>query len=106
MKKFDFNNYNTIEDCVNYDGFIAPNGNFYKVSVCNKHKPTHNEWADKYVLEKLNYVKELANPSGSFLYTMSRLKSKLEILIHFYGYVYYGHSLHDRTLLLYILIMI
>lgn len=28
---------------------------------------------------------------------MSRLKSKLEILMHFYGYIYYGHNLHDRA---------
>lgn len=97
MNKFDFNKYTNVEDCINYDGFIAPGGEFYRVSVCNKHKPTHNEWADKFVLEKLDYIKELARASGSFLYTMSRLKSKLEILMHFYGYIYYGHNLHDRV---------
>lgn len=97
MNKFDFNKYTNVEDCINYDGFIAPGGEFYRVSVCNKHKPTHNEWADKFVLEKSDYVKELTRASGSFLYTMSRLKSKLEILMHFYGYIYYGHNLHDRA---------
>ena len=97
MNKFDFNKYTDVEDCINYDGFIAPSGEFYRVSVCNKHKPTHNEWADKYVLEKSDYVKELTRASSSFLYTMSRLKSKLEILMHFYGYIYYGHNLHNRA---------
>lgn len=97
MNKFDFNKYTNVEDCINYDGFIAPGGEFYRVSVCNKHKPTHNEWADKFVLEKLDYIKELTRASGSFLYTMSRLKNKLEILMHFYGYIYYGHNLYDRA---------
>ena len=37
------NNINIIK---NYDGFIDPEGNFYKVSKKNKHNPTHIEWPD------------------------------------------------------------
>ena len=81
------------EELGKYDGFIAPNGDFYIVSEKNKHSPTHFEWADYFVTHKTNYIKNLANPSGSFLYTISRLKTKQDILIHFYGFIYYGHDL-------------
>lgn len=85
-----------INEMTKYDGFIAPDGGFHRVSIKNKHKPTHNEWADKYVVNKLNYIKLLANPSESILYTLSRLKDKQDVLIHFYGYVYLGHDSYDR----------
>ena len=79
-----------------YDGFISPNGDFYIVSKKNKHTPTHYEWADYYVVNETNYIKNLANPNGSFLYTISRLKTKQDILIHYYGFVYYGHDAMNR----------
>lgn len=85
-----------INEAKEYDRFIAPDGGFYKVSVKNKHTPTHNEWADKYVVSKLNYIKLLANPSKSLLYALSSLREKQDILIHFYGYVYFGHDSYDR----------
>lgn len=85
-----------INEAKEYDGFIAPDGGFYKVSIKNKHKPTHIQWADKFVVSKLNYIKLLANPSESLLYELSRLKNKQDILIHFYGYVYFGHDSYDR----------
>lgn len=86
-----------INEMKKYDGFIAPDGGFYKVSKIHKHKPSHIAWADKYVTTKLNYIKLLVNPTNSFLYTISRLKNKQDILIHFYGYIYYGHDAFDRS---------
>ena len=89
-----------INEIAKYDGFIAPDGSFYKVSIKNKHNPTHIEWAEEYVTKRLDYVKYLANPSGSFLYTISRLDNKQDILIHFYGYIYYGHDAESRKAIL------
>ena len=80
----------------NYDGFIDPEGNFYRVSLRNMHVPTHIEWADKFVIKKLDYIKHLSNPSGSFLLTMTKLKDKQDVLIHFYGFIYYGHDAYTR----------
>lgn len=85
-----------INEIAKYDGFIAPDGSFYKVSIKNKHKPTHIEWADYFVTRKLDYVKRLANPQGSLLYIISRLDNKQDVLVHFYGYVYYGHDAASR----------
>lgn len=94
-KEFYINEFlplNDINKIKVYDGFISPEGEFYPVSIKNKHNPTHHEWAYYYVTKKLDYIKKLSNPTGSFLYTISRLKSKQDILIHFYGYIYYGHD--------------
>lgn len=99
MNKVDIKTFEPIYDtneASKYDGFIAPDGGFYKVSVKNMHIPTHNQWADNYVVSKLNYIKLLANPSASLLYILSNLKDKQDILIHFYGYVYFGHDAYDR----------
>lgn len=85
-----------INEIAKYDGFIAPDGSFYKVSIKNKHKPTHIEWADYFVTRKLDYVKRLANPQGSLLYIISRLDNKQDVLVHFYVYVYYGHDAASR----------
>ena len=85
-----------------YDWFISPKGDFYIVSEKYKHMPTHYEWADYFVTKETDYIRNLANPSGSFLYTLSRLKSKEDILIHFYGFIYYGHdSLSRNPILIY-----
>ena len=85
-----------INEIAKYDGFIAPDGSFYKVSIKNKHKPTHIEWADYFVTRKLDYVKRLTNPQGSLLYIISRLDNKQDVLVHFYGYVNYGHDAASR----------
>lgn len=86
-----------LKEIKKYDGFIAPDGSFYKVSKIHKHKPSHIAWANKYVTTKLDYIKFLSNPTKSFLYTVSRLKNKQNILIHIYGYIYYGHDAFNRT---------
>lgn len=99
MNNIDSNMFIPVYDlkiAKDYDGFIAPDGGFYKVSKKNKHNPSHIALANEYVINKLDYVKLLANPTGSFLYTISRLKNKQDILIHFYGYVYYGHDAFDK----------
>lgn len=79
-----------------YNGFIGPDGNFYIVSSKASHEPTHEEWATNFVLNNTNYISLLLDPSGSMLFTLSKLKSKQDMLIHFYGYVYYSHDLFTR----------
>lgn len=96
MNELDFNCYNKLEDFIDYDGFVAPNGDFYKVSLANKHNPTHNTWADKFVIEKLDFLKHLSSANKSFLYTISKLKTKQDILIHYYGFIYYGHDSYSK----------
>lgn len=96
MKVFNLESTKDIEKASKYDGFISPDGDFFMVSKKHAHKPTHTEWAEKYILNKTNFIKDLANPSGSLLYTLTRLKDKQDVLIHYYGFVYYGHNEYTR----------
>ena len=101
MEKFSYT-YDPKE-AAKYDGFIAPDGRFYKVSKKGKHNPTHYDFADYFVLNETDFVKDLAKASMSFLFTLSRLgNDKVKILIHFYGYIYYGHDEYtDKEIILY-----
>ena len=79
-----------------FNGFISPDGKFYMVSKKNEHLPSHQVWANNFVLNNTNFVKLLAKPNKSFLYTISRLKDKQDMLIHFYGYIYYSHDEYSK----------
>ena len=75
-----------------FNGFIGRSGEFYMVSKRKTHEPTHIQWATEYVNNYTNYVKLLANLNSSLIYTLSRIKDKQELLINYYGFVYYGHD--------------
>lgn len=79
-----------------YNGFIAPDGSFYLISNRDEHLPTHQEWAYNYVTKKTDFIKQLVMSKSSFLYTMQRLKDKQDVLIHFYGFVYYSHDEYSK----------
>lgn len=91
----DFKPYDDILDVVGYEGFIDRNGNFYKVGLKRKKsiKDTHNEWAEKFMKEKLNVKDFKFNPTTSALLTLTTLSGPAEILVHCFGYVYYSHDL-------------
>lgn len=80
----------------NFNGFISPDGKFYKISRKNVHVSSHQEWANAFVINNTNFIKLLAKPNKSFLYTISRLKDKQDLLIHFYGYIYYSHDEYSK----------
>jgi hypothetical protein len=89
---YNFEPTKDFELAAKHNGFIDPNGNYYLVSEKSKHIPTHEQWANSYIVGKLDFVKLLANPNKSLIYTLNRLKEKQDMLIHFYGYVYYSHD--------------
>ena len=90
----DFTPYDDAIDAKGYDGFIDRYGNFYK--VCKKSKKgiedSHNEWADKFIKERLNIKDFKFNPTASALFTLTKLSGPAEILIHCFGYTYYSHD--------------
>ena len=90
----DFKPYDDALSALGYDGFIDRYGNFYK--VCKKRKKgmedTHNEWAEKFIKEKLNIKDFKFNPTTSALFTLTKLSGPAEVLIHCFGYVYYSHD--------------
>ena len=46
MDENTFKTISNINEIIKYDGFIAPDGSFYKLSIKNRHNPTHIEWAE------------------------------------------------------------
>lgn len=92
--KFDIKGYNDLTSIVGYDGFIDPNGLFYKVKKRNSNdiSVSHFTWAEYYLTQDKNKLNDLLKPSYSVLYILSKLNSKQDILIHFFGFVYYSHD--------------
>ena len=90
----DFTPYDDALNTKGYDGFIDRYGNFYKVCKTNKKSiiDSHNEWAERYIKEKLNIKDFKFNPTTSALFTLTKLSGPAEILIHCFGYVYYSHD--------------
>lgn len=90
----DFNKYDDYMEMKGYDGFIDPDGYFYKVAPKNKtaQLDTHNKWADSFIREKLGVKNLKLNQTVSALYTLVTLNDPTNILINCYGYVYYSHD--------------
>ena len=91
---FDFNSYNKLEDISGYDGFIDPNGEFYRVKKKNSSDInfTHLTWSDAYLKYDTKKLSVILKPSYSMLYILSQLKTKQDILIQVFGFVYYSHD--------------
>lgn len=73
-----------------YDGFIGRDGAFYMVSKKYKHNPTHEDWAEWYLIETKKFINDYKTFKGWL--DLCKYDEKQSILIHRHGYVYYGHS--------------
>lgn len=89
MKKelIDFNNYSKPEEVKDYELFIGPNGEYYKVKTKYESGDncTHYEWAQKYLEDRVPST--LSDPV-----IRKKCNTPLQILIHMYGYIRYTHS--------------
>ncbi len=96
--KFDIKGYKDLSNIVDYDGFIDPNGLFYKVKkkYSNDISVSHLTWAEYYLSQDKDKLNNLLTPSYSVLYILSKLNSKQDILINFFGFVYYSHDYLTR----------
>lgn len=93
---FDFNKYDDILISQKYDGFIDPNGYYYKVNLRNSGKVIdHNLWANEYMKNNGDKYRKL-NFSASGLFTLSQISSVAEALVHIYGFIYYSHDSYTR----------
>jgi len=89
-KQCDFNKYEDILISQQYDGFIDPNGYFYKVNLRNSNKEIdHNVWANEYMINNGDKYRKL-NFTASGLFTLSQISSVAEALVHIYGFIYYS----------------
>ena len=99
MNKFDFNVYYELNEIKGYDGYIGTNGEFYKVKSFRNSdlNCTHLTWAEQYIKQDYKKLSTLLYPSNSILFALANLKTKQDILIHFFGYVYYSHDYYTNT---------
>lgn len=84
----DFKPYLNPEDVSNYELFIGPDGEYYKVKTTyeSNQNCTHYNWAIGYfITHGINNV--LDNE-----YTSSKCKSELDVLINKYGFIRYTHA--------------
>ena len=85
-------NYEKIDEANElrgYDGYIAPNGDFYKVSTIYTHNPSHETWALDYVHDSLE---EYKIDFKKHLLQITKFADTAGLLVHRYGYVSYTHS--------------
>jgi len=96
MSDFNFKAYSRAKENAQYDGFIGPDGAFYRVKLKFQdkydEKATHYTWAEAFVKEKLDYQSLRLDPHYSTIYMLSKLSTPLDLLIHHYGFVYYSHE--------------
>ena len=87
----DFTKYDDVTKMRCYDGYIDPNGNFYRVKqrlrpICN-----HELWAEEYLKNNALECRDISI-SESLLLNLITLKTCTEKLIHLHGFIYYSHD--------------
>lgn len=94
MSDMDFNGYDDVLLYHKYDGFISPDGKYYKVKLrkSDMRRDSHNHWAQKFIEEKLNVSELKIRTTCSMLYGLSQINGPAEILVHYFGYIYYSHD--------------
>lgn len=83
----DFNKYHDPKDVKNYELFIGPSGEYYKVKTTYESADncTHYKWAE-YYLDK--YAPNIMHNEK----VLSICKTPLEVLINLYGFIRYTHT--------------
>lgn len=95
--EFDFHAYDDIVQILAYDGFIRPDGLFYKVRKSRSNSPIdHYLWAEAYLEKYVGLSKISSNISGSLLLRLTQMNSYVYYLVDFLGFVYYSHDQFTR----------
>ncbi len=87
----DFNKYDDYEKMKGYDGYIDPQGKFYRVKQRLKATCNHEDWAIEYLKNNNNSYNDI-QIKKSLLLNQITLKTNTEKLIHLYGFIYYSHD--------------
>ena len=89
MGKVDYTKLDEEKELKGFEGYIGPNGEFYKVSLCYVHHPSHDEWAFDFIHDYYPlYQKDLKK----HFFEVSRYADASGLIIHRYGFVGYTHS--------------
>lgn len=88
----DFKKYDDLIDIKDYDGFISPDGYFYKVKKRGSNTGDHNVWAKSFIKEAKDISSLAIKNNPSLIFSLSKLNGPSDILVHLYGYIYYSHD--------------
>lgn len=86
-KYIDYRPYYDPKDVKNYELFIGPGGEYYKVKTSyeSDENCTHYEWAIGYFKKnKLEFLKEIE-------FVKNKTKTEIDILINYFGFIRYTH---------------
>ncbi len=87
FKLIDFNKYSSPVEVKDYELFIGPEGEYYKVKTRyeSDQNCTHYVWAEKY-LEEFGLSSLLTKEKIT-----KKCKTPLEVLVHYCGFIRYTH---------------
>lgn len=88
----DFKEYDDLNEMRGFDGFITPNGNFYKVKrKRGSLNASHEMWSEEYF--KRNEIDlDKFKINNNFIFNLINLNSYTDKAIHLFGFVYYSHD--------------
>ena len=87
--KVDFEQVDPKGKLKGFEGYIGPNGEFYKVSKIYVHHPSHETWALDYIHD---YLEEYKIDFKKHMFELSKYADSAGLLVHRYGYVSFTHS--------------
>ncbi len=88
MIKFDFHPYK-LELAEFYDGFIDPNGHYYRVKVKGEDNNYHDLWAEQYIRHASTV--DLSIDLSSFS-KLREINNFTDYLVNVLGFAYYNHG--------------
>lgn len=86
-KYIDYNKYFLPSEVENYELFIGPSGEYYKVKTTyeSDQNCTHYKWAIGYFI--INNLESLKQN----IFIKNKCKSELDILVNYFGFIRYTH---------------
>ena len=91
----DFNSYE-ISQSEHFDGFIDPQGKYYKVKERGTKEELFNLWSKKYIeiITQVYYTELKLNYRN--ILNIKKIESFTDLLINLFGYVYYNHDSESK----------
>lgn len=88
MNRFDFHPYK-LDLAEFYDGFIDPNGYYYRVKVKGEDNNYHDLWAEQYIknASKIDLSIDFASFSQ-----LRKINNFTDFLVNVFGFAYYNHD--------------
>ena len=87
--KVDYSNLDKGKEIKGFEGYIGPNGEFYKTSLNYVHHPSHEDWAFNFIHDYYPLYKEDIKKHP---YEITKYADASALLVHRYGFVGYTHS--------------